>query len=78
MFHNRPGSIGQHQWPGRIIKGKKMPGRMGGKQRTVQNLQIVGIDVEKNIILVKGAVPGPNNGIIYIKEAVKKPTLAVK
>jgi large subunit ribosomal protein L3 len=72
MFHNRPGSIGQCQYPGRIIKGKKMPGRMGGENKTVQNLKVVDIDPDKNVILVKGAVPGPNNGIIYISEAVKK------
>ncbi len=74
MFHNRAGSVGQCQWPGRIIKGKKMPGRMGGKRKTVQNLKVIEVDVEKNLILVKGAVPGPNNGVVYVKEAVKKPT----
>ena len=72
MHHRRIGSVGQCQWPGRIIKGKKMPGRMGGKRRTVQSLRVVEVDLSKNVILVKGAVPGPNNGIIYIKEAVKK------
>lgn len=70
--HREPGSVGQCQWPGRIIKGKKMPGRMGGKRKTVQNMKIIEIDNEKNVILVKGAIPGPNNGILYIKEAVKK------
>jgi large subunit ribosomal protein L3 len=78
MFHRRAGAVGQCQWPGRIIKGKKMPGRMGGKKKTVQNLQVIDVDTAKNVILVKGAVPGPNNGIIYLKEAVKKPTLAAK
>ncbi len=72
MFHRRPGSIGMHQDPGRVLPGKKMPGRMGGKNKTVLNLKVVEIDSSKNVILVNGAVPGPNNGIIYIKEAVKK------
>lgn len=72
MFHRRPGSIGQCQYPGRVIKGKKLPGRMGGKTKTVQNLKVVKVDDEKNVILVKGAVPGPNNGIVYVKQAIKK------
>ncbi len=78
MFHNRAGSVGQCQWPGRIIKGRKMPGRMGGKKKTVQNLKIVEVDSGKNLILVKGAVPGPNSGVVYIREAVKKPTVSSK
>jgi large subunit ribosomal protein L3 len=78
MFHRRAGAVGQCQWPGKIVKGKKMPGRMGGKKKTVQNLKVVKVDSSKNVILVKGAVPGPNNGIIYLKEAVKKPTVAAK
>jgi large subunit ribosomal protein L3 len=78
MFHRRPGSIGKCQWPGKVSKGKKLPGRMGGKRKTVLSLKVVNIDTEKNVILVKGAVPGPNNGIVYIKEAVKKPTAVSK
>jgi large subunit ribosomal protein L3 len=78
MFHRRPGAVGQCQWPGKIVKGKKMPGRMGGKKKTVQNLKVVQVDKDKNVILVKGAVPGPNNGIVYIKEAVKKANAKVK
>jgi large subunit ribosomal protein L3 len=78
MFHRRPGSIGQCQWPGRIIKGKKLPGRMGGKKTTVQNLKIVEIDSKNNLMIVKGAVPGPNNGIIYVNAAIKKAAMQVK
>lgn len=78
MFHRRPGSIGKCQWPGKVNKGKKLPGRMGGKRKTVQNLKVVGIEPNKNVLLVKGAVPGPNNGIILIKEAVKKAILNSK
>jgi large subunit ribosomal protein L3 len=78
MFHRRPGSIGQCQWPGRIIKGKKMPGRMGGKKTTVQNLKVVEIDSQNNLMIVKGAVPGPNNGIIYVKAAIKKAAMQTK
>lgn len=78
MFHRRPGSIGKCQWPGRVLKGKKLPGRMGGVKKTVQSLKVVDIDSSKNVVLVKGAVPGPNNGIVYIKEAVKKLTANAK
>ncbi len=62
-----PGSIGQSSWPSRVIKGMKMAGRMGGKVTTVKNLQIIRIDEEKNLIYIKGAVPGSINGIVQIR-----------
>ena len=71
MFHRRIGSIGLCQWPGHVFKNQKMPGRMGGKQRTVQNLKIVKIDAEKNLILVKGGVPGNNGDTIVVRSAIK-------
>jgi large subunit ribosomal protein L3 len=70
-FHRSPGSIGMCEFPGETPKGKKMPGRMGGKKVTVQNLAVVKVIPETNLLLVKGALPGHDNGILYIKEAVK-------
>ena len=72
-WERRPGSIGCCEWPGRIIKGKKMPGHCGSDRRTVQNLQIVRVMAEENVLLVKGAVPGANGGILTVKSALKKP-----
>ena len=69
----RTGSIGCREWPGRIIKGKRMPGHMGNVQRTVQNLKLVRVMAEENVLLVKGAVPGANGGILMIRGALKKP-----
>ena len=71
LSHRAPGSIGQRQSPGRVFKGKKMAGRMGGKQVAVQNLEVVQILPEKNVILIKGAVPGAPGGLVVIKPAVK-------
>lgn len=68
----RTGSIGCREWPGNIIKGKKMPGHMGNVRRTVQNLQIVKVMPEDNVLLVKGAVPGANGGILLVRSAIKK------
>ena len=68
----RTGSIGMCVNPGRVYKGRKMPGQMGNVQRTVQNLQVVAVRPEENIMLVKGAVPGPNNGLILVRSACKK------
>lgn len=68
MHHRRPGSIGMCAYPGKVIKGKKMPGRMGGKQRTVKGLNVVKVDVENNILLVRGPVPGYNGNYIFIKK----------
>ncbi len=69
--HRTPGSIGQCQTPGRVFKGKKMTGHMGNVQRTQQNLTVVRVDAEKNLLLVKGAVPGSKGGSIIVKAAVK-------
>ena len=68
----RPGSIGMCEFPGRVFKGKKMPGQMGDKRVTTQNLKIMQVRPEENLILVKGSVPGANGGIVIIKEALKK------
>ncbi len=70
-YHRHAGSNGSATTPGRVFKGKKMPGHMGAVRVTVQNLEIVKIDVENNIILVKGAVPGPKKSLVMIKETVK-------
>ena len=68
----RTGSIGMCEFPGRVFKGKKMPGQMGNKRVTTQNLKIIQIRPEENLILVKGSIPGANGGIVVIKEALKK------
>jgi len=70
-YHRGIGSMGASAHPSRIFKGKKMPGHMGHERVTVQNLEIVRVDAEKNFILVKGAVPGPKGGLIILKESVK-------
>ncbi len=72
ISHRSHGSTGQNQDPGRVFKGKKMAGRMGNKKVTKQNLRIVEIDNDKNLILVKGSVPGKKNSIIYLKDSVKR------
>ena len=71
VSHRSNGSIGQCQNPGRVVKGKKMSGHMGNVQRTMQNLEVVRVDAERNLILVKGAVPGAKGGDLMIKPAVK-------
>ncbi len=71
ISHRVPGSIGQCQTPGRVFKGKKMAGHMGDKRRTVQGLEIVRVDLERNLLLVKGAVPGAKGGDVIIRPAVK-------
>jgi large subunit ribosomal protein L3 len=71
MFHRAPGSIGASANPSRVFKGTKLPGQMGNKRHTVQNLIVVGVKPEQNIILVRGAVPGAKNGFVVIKNAVK-------
>ena len=70
-FHRHHGSNGAASNPSRVFKGKKMPGHMGCVKVTVQNLEIVRVDVEKNLLLVKGAVPGPKKALVTIKETVK-------
>ena len=71
MFHRRIGSIGMCQTPGRVFKNQKMPGHMGSKRRTVQNLRVVRIDAEKNLILVRGAIPGANGDTVVVRSAIK-------
>ena len=71
LSHRAPGSIGQNQTPGRVFKGKKMAGHMGDKQRTIQNLEIIKVDVDRNLLLIKGAVPGSKGGSVVVKPAVK-------
>ncbi len=71
LSHRAPGSIGQCQTPGRVFKGKKMAGHMGAEQVTTQNLEIVRVDAERNLLLIKGAVPGATGGNVIVKPAVK-------
>ncbi len=70
-YHRRPGSMGAATFPGRVFKGKKLPGHTGNVQITIQNLEVVKVDVERNALLVKGAVPGPKRGLLTIKETIK-------
>ena len=72
IWTRRPGSIGCREWPGNVIKGKKMPGHMGNVRRTVQNLKVVRVMAEDNVLLVRGAVPGANGGTLLIRQAIKK------
>jgi large subunit ribosomal protein L3 len=67
-----PGSIGPGSTPGRVFKGTKMAGRMGNDRVTVQNLRVVSVDPERNLLLVKGAVPGPTEGMLIVRKAKKK------
>jgi len=71
-FHRAPGSTGMAAWPSKVQKGKRMPGRMGGVQRTVQNLTVVNVDEENQLLLVAGAIPGRRNGTVYVTSAKKK------
>lgn len=71
LSHRAPGSIGQNQTPGRVFKGKKMAGHMGAEQVTTQNLEIVRVDAERNLLLIKGAVPGAPGGDVVVSPAVK-------
>ena len=71
LAHRAPGSIGQCQTPGRVFKGKKMAGHMGDERVTTQNLEVVKIDTERNLLLIKGAVPGAKNGQVSVRLAVK-------
>ena len=70
-YHRRPGSMGAASFPGRVFKNKKLAGHMGSVKVTVQNLEVVKIDADKNLILVKGAIPGPKGSVVTVKEAVK-------
>ena len=71
-FHRHAGSNGTSSDPSRVYKGKKMPGQMGNKRVTIQNLEIVRVDADNNLILVRGAVPGPKKSLVTLKETVKK------
>ncbi len=71
MYHRRPGSMGPTSTPGRVFKGKKLPGHMGNVTVTIQNLDVIRVDMDKNVILVKGSVPGCKGAILKIKTAVK-------
>jgi large subunit ribosomal protein L3 len=71
MFHRRIGAIGMRQTPGRVWQNQKMPGHMGSEKRTVQNLRVVKILPEKNLILVKGAIPGANGDDVIVRSAIK-------
>jgi large subunit ribosomal protein L3 len=71
MYHRRPGSMGPTSTPGRVFKGKKLPGHMGVETVTIQNLQVVAVDLDKNALLVKGSVPGNKGSILKIKLSVK-------
>ena len=71
MYHRRPGSMGPTSTPGRVFKGKKLPGHMGRQTVTIQNLDVVAVDLDKNVILVKGSVPGVKGAILKIKMSVK-------
>ena len=71
MYHRRPGSMGATSTPGRVFKGKKLPGHMGRVTVTIQNLDVVRVDMDKNVILVKGSVPGAKGAILKIKSAIK-------
>ena len=72
--HRSPGSIGGCATPGRVFKGMKMAGRMGGVRQTTQNLVVQGIDAERGLLLIKGAIPGPKGGLVFVRTAVKEGT----
>jgi len=72
--HRSPGSIGGCAYPGHVFKGLKMAGRMGGERTTVLNLTLHGVDTDKGLLLIKGAVPGPAGGLVMVRSAVKSPT----
>ncbi len=71
MAHRRPGGIGQASYPGKVWKGMKMPGQMGNERVTVQGISVVRVDAGKNVLIVKGSVPGPNGGTLIIKRTTK-------
>jgi large subunit ribosomal protein L3 len=71
--HRTPGSVGASTTPSRVLKGRKMPGRMGHDRVTILNLEVVRVDPERNLLLVKGAVPGPDGGLVVVRSAVRRP-----
>ena len=70
-IHRAPGAIGACATPARVFKGTKLPGRMGGDRTTVLNLVVVGVDPDRNLLVLQGAVPGPKGGLVFVREAVK-------
>lgn len=70
-FHRAPGSIGQSAYPSKVIRGKRMPGRMGNASATTQNLEVIEVDPEKNLLVVRGCVPGAKGGLVVVKHSVK-------
>ena len=72
LSHRAPGSIGQCQTPGRVWKGKKMSGHMGHQRKTTQNLKVMSMDAKKNILLIKGSIPGSTGSTVVIKPSLKK------
>jgi len=72
MFHRAPGSIGASAWPSRVIKNMKMAGHYGNERVTILNLKVVGVQLEKNLLLIRGAVPGAKNSLVFVRHAVKK------
>lgn len=72
MSHRRVGSIGASAYPSRVFKGKHMPGHMGNRATTIQNLEVIKVDSENSLLVVKGAVPGPKNSRLIVKSALKK------
>lgn len=71
MFHRAPGSIGQSADPSRVIKGKRLPGHMGDERQTIQNLEVIQVDADKNLLVVRGSVPGAKGGLVVVKHTVK-------
>lgn len=78
VSHRSPGSIGQRQTPGRVFPGKRMAGRMGNERRTIENLQVVRVDAERNLLLIRGAVPGAPGGQVIVRPSVKAARLAAR
>ncbi|MCP5528646.1 MAG: 50S ribosomal protein L3, partial [Verrucomicrobiales bacterium] len=77
-FHRRPGAIGQRLFPGNVRRGMRMPGHMGAVRRTIQNLEIVKVDTDENLLLIKGAIPGANGDYVVIRESKKIPKPAAE
>jgi large subunit ribosomal protein L3 len=77
-FHRAPGSIGQSANPGHVIKGKTLPGHMGNERVTTQNLEVVNVDVDKNLMVLRGCVPGAPGGLVVVKKSVKAATTSAK
>lgn len=70
-YHRRPGSMGACSYPGKVFKGKRLPGHAGSLTKTIQNLAVVKVEADKNLLLIKGSIPGPNGAMVVVKKAVK-------